>query len=67
MDRHAWLWLLPLFPLLGSALAGTLHLLTLRARNNLARGELQEAQLRTAQAVVDQALAVLEELHSKPS
>ena len=32
MDRHAWLWLLPLFPLLGSALAGTLHLLTLRAR-----------------------------------
>ncbi|MFT7542202.1 MAG: NADH-quinone oxidoreductase subunit L, partial [Gammaproteobacteria bacterium] len=32
MESLLWLWLLPLFPLLGSAVAGTLHLLTLRAR-----------------------------------
>ncbi len=32
-----------------------LQILTLRSRNTLARGELQEAQLRTAQAVLEQA------------
>ena len=34
METHAWLWLLPLLPLLGSLVAGTLHLLTLRVRRD---------------------------------
>jgi len=32
MESLTWLWLLPLLPLVGSACAGTLHFLTLRAR-----------------------------------
>jgi NADH-quinone oxidoreductase subunit L len=33
-ESHAWLWWIPLLPLLGSAIAGALHLATLRARKS---------------------------------
>lgn len=33
-ESHAWLWWIPLLPLIGSAIAGALHLATLRARKN---------------------------------
>ena len=34
MESYPWLWLLPLLPLAGSACAGALHFLTLRARRH---------------------------------
>jgi len=33
-ESHAWLWWIPLLPLIGSAIAGALHLATLRARKS---------------------------------